>query len=127
MPNAQLPPFSPEDVELLLAALDALRSVLQELRRSAEAPLARVQGDHSLDALGSADTPLRQWAEDVLYGSTDSDRWAALRYTTILGRYDIQITEGCLSISLSFDRDNVLQQIDLRVDAPATGETVSSS
>ena len=80
-----------------------------------------------LEALGSGDTPLRQWAEDVLYGSTDSDRWAALRYTTILGRYDIQITEGCLSISLSFDRENILQQIDLRVDAPPPGETVSYS
>ena len=64
MPNAQLPPFSPEDVELLLAALDALRSVLQELRRSAEAPLARVQGDHSLDALGNAAAKLKKRESD---------------------------------------------------------------
>lgn len=64
MPNAQLPPFSSEDVELLLAALEALRSVLQELRRSAEAPLARMQGDRSLDTLGSVASKLKKRETD---------------------------------------------------------------
>lgn len=64
MPNAQLPPFSSEDVELILAALNALRGVLQELRRGGEAPLARMQGERSLDTLGSAAAKLKKRETD---------------------------------------------------------------
>lgn len=74
-----------------------------------------------LAALGYPDHPLRNWAQDILYGDPAADgptgRFAFLSYTTILDQYSIYRREGAVSIQYQFAGDNTLSYIDLRLDS----------
>ena len=74
-----------------------------------------------LAALGYPNRPLRSWAQDILYGDPSpdgqTDRFAYLSYSTILGRYAIYRKEGPVSVEYTFNKDDTLNDIDLRLGA----------